>query len=67
MQDTNSKKESRMTIDEIAARLTDRRLGTVADETGLSTVTLRAIRDGKQKRPLHDTVVKLVAYFEAHK
>jgi hypothetical protein len=67
MQDTNSKKESRMTIDEIAARLTDRRLGTVSDETGLSTVTLRAIRDGKQKRPLHDTVVKLVAYFEAHK
>ncbi len=56
-----------MTIDEIAARLTDRRLGTVSDETGLSTVTLRAIRDGKQKRPLHDTVVKLVAYFEAHK
>lgn len=56
-----------MTIEEIAARLTHRRLWIVADETGLSTVTLRAIRDGKQKRPLHDTVVKLVAYFEAHK
>jgi hypothetical protein len=67
MQDRNSEKENRMSIDEIAAHLKDRRLDMVSGETGLSTVTLRAIRDGKQKRPLHETVLKLTAYFEARK
>ncbi len=53
-----------MTLDQIIRALADRRLAVVADATGLTRETLRRIRDGKAKKPAHETVRKLSDYLE---
>ena len=54
-----------MTLQQIEAALQDRRPAMVASATGLTIPTITAIRDGKSKRPAHETVQKLSDYLEA--
>ena len=53
-----------MTLQQIKSALQDRRPAMVAGATGLTIPTITAIRDGKSKRPAHDTVKKLSDYLE---
>lgn len=57
-------KVGQMTLEQISEALTDRRLSVVARATGLTRETIRRFRDGKAQKPEHETVRRLVAYFE---
>lgn len=46
----------------IRAQLHDRRISVVAEKTGLSEPTIRAIRDDAGANPTRDTLEKLAAY-----
>lgn len=48
----------------ISDALKDRRLNIVSEATGLSTVTIANIRDGKAKNPTIGTLDKLARYLE---
>jgi len=52
-------------IDEIRAKLADRRLDIISDETGIHRSTIARIRDGKTV-PTYYVMQKLSAYFEAN-
>lgn len=52
-----------LTIDEIRAKLQDRRLEVVAIATELHYNTLRQIRDSKQNNVKYETLEKLSNYF----
>lgn len=54
-----------MTLQQIADALRDRRLSVVAEATDLTRETLRRFRDGKAKKPEHETVRRLIEYLEA--
>jgi rhamnose utilization protein RhaD (predicted bifunctional aldolase and dehydrogenase) len=54
-----------MTLEQIADALQDRRLSVVAEATNLTRETLRRFRDGRAKKPEHETVRRLIAYLEA--
>ena len=49
-------------LEEIAARLKDRRPYMVAKETGLTPITISSIRDGVQQNPTQKTMQKLSDY-----
>lgn len=49
-------------LDEIKKKLLDKNLTVVAKKTGISAVTLRAIRNGKNKNPSYETIYKLETY-----
>lgn len=51
-----------LTVEEISQKLKDRKLGVVAESTGLHYNTIKSIRDGSSKRPSHDTVKALSDY-----
>ncbi len=51
-----------MRLEEIIARLQDRRLYRVAEATGLSYQTIRTIVNGKNKNPTIETVQLLEDY-----
>jgi DNA-binding Xre family transcriptional regulator len=52
-----------LTIDQLRAKLQDRRLEIVANATGLHYNTLLCIRDSKQTNVKYETLEKLSAYF----
>ena len=54
-----------LTLEEIKAKLADRRLDAVAKATGLHVNSVARIRDGKNLNPKHSTVAVLSAYLEA--
>ena len=54
-----------LTLEEIKAKLADRRLDAVAEATGLHPNSIARIRDGKNLNPKHSTVAALSAYLEA--
>ena len=54
-----------LTLEEINAKLADRRLDAVAKATGLHVNSVARIRDGKNLNPKHSTVAALSAYLEA--
>lgn len=54
-----------LTLEEIKAKLADRRLDAVAKATGLHVNSVARIRDGKNLNPKHSTVAALSAYLEA--
>ncbi len=49
----------------IRAALHDRRIAIVAEKTGLSAPTIRAIRDSQDANPTLATLEKLAAYLKA--
>ena len=54
-----------MDIDEIRAKLADRRLDIVSEGTGLHRSTIARIRDGKTV-PTYYAMQKIAAYFEVN-
>jgi transcriptional regulator with XRE-family HTH domain len=54
-----------MDIDEIRAKLADRRLDIVSEGTGLHRSTIARIRDGKTV-PTYYALQKIAAYFEVN-
>lgn len=52
-----------LTLKEIREKLVDRRPGKVAECTGLSTVTIARIRDGRQANPTLKVMEALSKYF----
>ena len=54
-----------LTLEEIKAKLADRRLDAVAKATGLHPNSIARIRDGKNTDPKHSTLAALSAYLEA--
>ncbi len=54
-----------LTLEEIKAKLADRRLDAVAKATGLHVNSVARIRDGKNTDPKHSTLAALSAYLEA--
>lgn len=56
-----------MELDKIRNELLDRRVGMVAKATGISRVTIAAIRDGQVTNPQWDTVKKLTEYLEGRR
>lgn len=52
-----------MDLQEISEKLHDRRIGVVAEKTGLSAVTIRNIRDGKNTNPTLAVITALREYF----
>ena len=53
-----------LSLDEIKARLSDRRLGVVADAIGISRQTLYTIMDGTNKNPTLRIIQGLSDYLE---
>lgn len=53
-----------LTPEQIKDRLQDRKLGYIAEQTGLSPQTLWYIRSGKSKNLAFTTIEKLSNYFE---
>ena len=53
-----------LNIEQIAARLKDRRLSVVAEATGISYQTLLMIRDGHQKNPTLRIIQVLSRYLK---
>ncbi len=53
-----------MTIDQLREALQDRRLGVIAERTGVSENTIRTIRDGKNTNPSRLTMRVLTDYFK---
>ena len=53
-----------LTIEQLKAKLQDRRLEVVATATDLHYNTLLCIRDSKQTNVKYETLVKLSKYFE---
>ena len=53
-----------LSLDEIRARLADRRLGLVADAIGVSRQTLYTIMDGTNKNPTLRIIQGLSDYLE---
>lgn len=53
-----------LTVEQIAARLADRRVPLVAAATGLHHNTIYAIRDGKVSDPSHRVIKALSDYLE---
>ena len=56
-----------MTLDEIRARLKDRRIDKIAEESGLSRTTIANVRDGENKNPTLRTTQLIIKYLEEHK
>lgn len=56
-----------MTVEEIRESLKDRRIGMVAQVTGLHYNTIKDIRDGVSVDPKHTTVRLLSGYLEGKK
>lgn len=56
-----------LTLDEIRAKLQDRRLEVVSKMTGLHYNTLLLIRDNKNSNVKYSTLAVLSAYFDANK
>ena len=54
-----------LTLEEIKAKLADRRLDAVAKATGLHVNSVARIRDGKNTDPKPSTLAALSAYLEA--
>lgn len=52
-----------LTVEQLKAKLQDRRLEVVATATGLHYNTLRYIRDGKLTNVKYETLIKLSKYF----
>lgn len=53
-----------MTINELREALYDRRLPIISERTGVSTSTLRNIREGRNTNPTNATMVVLTQYFK---
>lgn len=53
-----------LTPKQIKEKLQDRKLGVVAEQTGLSTQTLWNIRTGRSQDLQYSTIEKLSKYFE---
>lgn len=53
-----------MTLEQVRAALFDRRLKTVAEQTGLSYDTIWRVRAGEDKRVSYDVVKRLSDYLE---
>jgi hypothetical protein len=53
-----------LTLTEIQERLWDRRIGVVADATGINRKTLWAIVSGRTKNPSYEVIKKLSDYFK---
>jgi len=51
-----------LTVEQIQSGLADRRIGVVADATGITRVALYNILSGKTKNPSYNTVVALSKY-----
>ena len=51
-----------MTLDEIRAALSDRRLTAVSEATGVHRNTLSQIRSGRLKNPSYETIARLSNY-----
>ena len=51
-----------LTIEQIRVGLSDRRIGVVAEATGLTRVALYNILSGKTKNPSYSTIVVLSDY-----
>lgn len=56
-----------LTLTEIQERLWDRRIGVVADVTGINRKTLWAITSGRSKNPSYEIIKKLSDYLEENK
>ena len=53
-----------MTVEQLREALQDRRLGVIAERTGVSENTIRTIRDGKNTSPSRLTLRVLTDYFK---
>jgi transcriptional regulator with XRE-family HTH domain len=56
-----------LTLEEIQERLRYRRIGIVADTTGINRKTLWAIVSGRTKNPSYGVIRKLSDYLEENK
>ena len=56
-----------LTLKDIQERLWDRRIGLVAEATGVNRKTLWAIASGRTTNPSYEVVKKLSDYFEENK
>ena len=54
-----------LTLDQIRAALRDRRLGKVAEATGLHYNTIREIRDNPNANPTYKVLLALSTYLES--
>lgn len=54
-------------IHQIQKAIQDRRLGVMAEATGISRATLWAIREGKNENPSHKTIKAISEYLEGNK
>jgi transcriptional regulator with XRE-family HTH domain len=63
---TPREKKNMMTLEEIAARLKDRRIDMVCEKTGLSRPTVHAVRSGQNKNPSLKTMKALSNYLQEH-
>lgn len=55
-----------MTMEELRAALTDRRIPIIAERTGIHHNTIAAIRDGTTKEPSYRVVSALIEYLKGH-
>jgi len=53
-----------MTLEEVRAGLSDRKLTVVAEETGLKYHTVMEIANGKRVNPTYETYIALVNYLK---
>ena len=53
-----------LTLEEIREKLSDRRLGLVADATGLHLNTVRQVRDNAEANPTYKVIRALSDYLE---
>jgi transcriptional regulator with XRE-family HTH domain len=56
--------EKKMTLTEVVKALQDRRIDSIAAETGLSRNTISNIRNGANNNPTIDTINALAAYLK---
>jgi transcriptional regulator with XRE-family HTH domain len=56
-----------LNLHQIQQAIQDRRLGIVAEATGISRATLWAIREGKNTNPSHTTLKAISDYLEGAK
>lgn len=56
-----------LTLTEIQERLWDRRIGLVAEATGINRKTLWAIASGRTKNPSYEVIKKLSDYLGGNK
>ena len=54
-----------LTLDQIRAALRDRRLGKVAEATGLHYNTIREVRDNPKANPTYKVLLALSTYLES--